>query len=70
VAPDNSVRFQVAPPEKSVTGNRWREQPLPVSAQPFHFLLYQMPGSETGQDLQTQFDEQDGTFFPDGKWVA
>ncbi len=49
------------------------------------FILYQMAGAKTGQDLwiapqfgdrkpfpylQTQFDEQDGRFSPDGKWVA
>jgi len=49
------------------------------------FILYQMPGAKTGQDLwvapqfgdrkpfpylQTQFDEQEGRFSPDGKWVA
>jgi Tol biopolymer transport system component len=49
------------------------------------FILYEMPGAKTGQDLwialqfgdrkpfpylQTQFDEQDGRFSPDGKWVA
>jgi hypothetical protein len=50
-----------------------------------HFILYQMLGAKTGQDLwiapqfgdrkpfpylQTQFDEQEGRFSPDGKWVA
>jgi serine/threonine protein kinase len=49
------------------------------------FILYQRPGEKTGQDLwiaplsgdrkpypylQTQFEEQDGQFSPDGKWVA
>jgi eukaryotic-like serine/threonine-protein kinase len=49
------------------------------------FLLYQRPGEKTGQDLwiapqfgdrklfpylQTQFDEQEGQFSPNGKWVA
>jgi Tol biopolymer transport system component/predicted Ser/Thr protein kinase len=49
------------------------------------FILYQMPGAKTGQDLwiapqfgdrkpfpylQTQFDEQEGRFSPDGHWVA
>jgi Tol biopolymer transport system component len=49
------------------------------------FILYQVPGAKTGQDLwiapqfvdrksfpylQTQFDEQDGRFSPDGHWVA
>jgi len=49
------------------------------------FILCQKPGGKTGQDLwiapqfddqkpypylQTEFDEQDGTFSPDGKWIA
>jgi Tol biopolymer transport system component len=54
------------------------------------FILYQIPGEMTGQDLwiaprddrkkdveekpypylQGQFDEQNGTFSPDGRWVA
>jgi eukaryotic-like serine/threonine-protein kinase len=49
------------------------------------WLMYQRPGANTGQDLwvasqsgdraqspylQTPFDEQDGRFSPDGRWVA
>lgn len=49
------------------------------------FILYQIPGPKTGQDLwvapqfgdrkpypylQAQFDEQLGRFSPDGNWVA
>ena len=49
------------------------------------FILYQIPGVNTGQDLwiapqfgdrkpfpylQTQFNEQEGAFSPDGRWVA
>ena len=49
------------------------------------FILCQKPGGKTGQDLwiapqfddqkpypflQTEFDEQEGTFSPDGKWIA
>ena len=49
------------------------------------FILYQIPGAKTGQDLwiapqsgdkkafpylQTQFNEQDGAFSPDGRWIA
>jgi Tol biopolymer transport system component len=49
------------------------------------FILYQMPGETTGQDLwvapqfgdrkpypylHTQFNEQDGKFSPDGRWIA
>jgi serine/threonine protein kinase len=49
------------------------------------FILYQMPGHETGQDLwiapqlddkepypylNKEYNEQDGTFSPDGKWIA
>jgi len=49
------------------------------------FILYQIPGANTGQDLwiaprfgdrkpfpylQTQFNEQDGAFSPDGRWIA
>jgi serine/threonine protein kinase len=49
------------------------------------FVLYQIPGDKTGQDLwiapqsddqepfpylQSQFNEQAGAFSPDGKWVA
>jgi serine/threonine protein kinase len=54
------------------------------------FLMYQIPGATTGQDLwvaprsdekkvdgekpypylQGQFDEQEGAFSPDGRWVA
>jgi eukaryotic-like serine/threonine-protein kinase len=49
------------------------------------FILYQRPGENTGQDLwvapllgdrkpfpylETQFDEQEGRFSPDGKWIA
>jgi serine/threonine protein kinase/Tol biopolymer transport system component len=49
------------------------------------FILYQIPGDKTGQDLwiapqfddqkpfpylQSQFNEQGGMFSPDGKWIA
>jgi Tol biopolymer transport system component len=49
------------------------------------FILYQIPGAKTGQDLwiapqfgdrkpfpylQTQFNEQAGAFSPDGRWIA
>jgi eukaryotic-like serine/threonine-protein kinase len=49
------------------------------------FILYQMPGDKTGQDLwiapqpgdrkpypylNGQFDEAEGTFSPDGHWIA
>jgi serine/threonine protein kinase len=49
------------------------------------FILYQIPGVNTGQDLwiapqfgdrkpfpylQTQFNEQEGAFSPDGRWIA
>jgi serine/threonine protein kinase len=49
------------------------------------FILYQIPGANTGQDLwiapqfgdrkpfpylQTQFNEQGGVFSPDGRWIA
>jgi serine/threonine protein kinase len=49
------------------------------------YILYQMPGAKTGQDLwiapqfgdrkpipylQSQFEEQEGRFSPDGHWVA
>jgi Tol biopolymer transport system component len=49
------------------------------------FILYQIPGTNTGQDLwvspqfgdrkpypylQTQFNDQDGRFSPDGRWIA
>jgi Tol biopolymer transport system component len=50
------------------------------------FIMYQIPGATTGQDLwiapqdkpgeqpfpylQGQFDEQNGVFSPDGRWVA
>jgi serine/threonine protein kinase/Tol biopolymer transport system component len=49
------------------------------------FILYQIPSANTGQDLwiapqfgdrkpfpylQTQFNEQDGAFSPDGRWIA
>jgi eukaryotic-like serine/threonine-protein kinase len=49
------------------------------------FIMYVMPGAKTGLDLwvapqfgdrkpfpylQTQFNEQDGAFSPDGRWVA
>ena len=49
------------------------------------FILYQMPGAKTGQDLwiapqfgdqkpfsylQGQYDEQNGVFSPDGHWIA
>jgi Tol biopolymer transport system component len=49
------------------------------------FILYQIPGAGTGQDLwispqfgdkksfpylQTEFNEQAGVFSPDGKWIA
>jgi len=49
------------------------------------YILYQRPGSGTGQDLwiapqvdgesprpylDTEFDERDGSFSPDGSWIA
>jgi len=49
------------------------------------FIIYRIPGSKTGQDLwispqfgdkkpfpylNTQFNEQEGAFSPDGKWIA
>jgi eukaryotic-like serine/threonine-protein kinase len=49
------------------------------------FILYEIPGANTGEDLwvapqfgdrkpfpylQTQFNESDGSFSPDGRWVA
>jgi eukaryotic-like serine/threonine-protein kinase len=50
-----------------------------------HFILYEIPGANTGEDLwvapqfgdrkpfpylQTQFNESHGSFSPDGRWVA
>ena len=49
------------------------------------FVMYEMPGAKTGEDLwvapqfgdrkpfpylQSQFNESEGTFSPDGRWVA
>ena len=50
-----------------------------------NFIMYQIPGDDTGQDLwiapqsdpqepypylNENYDEQDGTFSPDSKWIA
>jgi eukaryotic-like serine/threonine-protein kinase len=66
---------------KMGTGNGWGSD----WSKDGRFIFYQMPGAKTGQDLwiapqfgdrkpvpylQTQFDEQEGRFSPDGNWVA